>query len=97
MSTSTTVVSEGFESESESERVKEKGPEIRSFSQVQNGVVWTFTVFLFYFILFFLNTPNPVPAKIGRYSPERPERTKTTRNLTRGGMEGGGFRYEFAY
>ena len=49
MSTSTTVVSEGFESESESERMKEKGPEIRSFSQVQNGVVWTFTVFLFYF------------------------------------------------
>ena len=73
MSTSTTVVSEGFESESESERMKEKGPEIRSFSQVQNGVVWTFTVFLFYFILFFLNTPNPVPAEICQNGPKLPE------------------------
>ena len=41
-------MSEGFESESESERMKEKGLEIRSFSQVQNGVVRTFTVFFFF-------------------------------------------------
>ena len=43
------TTAEGFESESEVERVKEKGSKIRSFSQVQNGVVWTFTVFFFFF------------------------------------------------
>ena len=43
------VVSEGFESE----RIKEKNRfEIRSFSKVQNSVVWTFTVCLFIFYFF---------------------------------------------
>ena len=85
MGTRMTVVREGFESESESERMKEKGSEL-------GLLVKSKTVsFGRYFFFFFLKTPNPVPAEIcvpveiGRNSPER---TETSRNLTRGGTRG---------
>ena len=61
---------------------------VRSFSQVQNGVVWT----LLFFFFFLTHNPVPaeisIPAEIGRNWSEQSKRAETPRNLARGGTRG---------
>ena len=84
-------MSERFESKRIQEKNKSDSFKIRCFSKVQNGVVWTVTVF--FIIIIYNNRPNLVPAKICisagicRNCPKWPE---TARNLTRDGTGGGG-------
>ena len=77
-------MSERFESKRIQEKNKSDSFKIRCFSKVQNGVVWTVTVF--FIIIIYNNRPNLVPG-ICQNCPKWPE---TARNLTRDGTGGGG-------
>jgi len=82
--TRTTAVSEGFESESENERMKEKGSELGLL--VKSKMV----SFGHYWFFFFFNSESCTDRNLrtGRNLPERPERTETSRNQTGGGTGG---------
>ena len=84
---STTVVSDGFESE----RMKEKNrfENLRLGLLVKSKMMLFGPLQFFFFFFFFLNNRlNPVLAEICRNLPEWPEWPETAWNLTRGGMEG---------